>query len=84
MRLPALVWALLATLPLTAGAWTAVQVGARAAKVAADGTYVRVDSFNTFRAQLTLQQTVQQGREAWRDSLIAQLYRACQRHGDCP
>lgn len=84
LKLPRLVWVLVALVPLLTWATAAARSSAAAAKAAADGTYVRRDTFDAFRSQLTVQDAVRAGRDAWRDSVLAQLYRACQHDGKCP
>lgn len=79
LKLPRLVWLLIALVPLLAWATGAARSTAAAAKAAADGTYVRKDTFDVFRNQLELRDA----RNAWRDTILAQLYRACQKDGKC-
>lgn len=68
VKLPRWAWIGLALIPLAAAAASVIH----GAKVAADATYVRRDSFAVYRAG-----------QSWKDTALAQLWRACIHEGRC-
>lgn len=75
LRLPWWVWTAIALFPLLVGVRAAA--GVIVTKPQADSLYVRRDTFALYRIE-------QHGTQAWRDSVLAQLQRACQHRGECP
>lgn len=77
LKLPRWAWIALVAIPVAAAAMSAVhtvktKADALVTRVQADSVYVRRDSFAVYRAGNT-----------WKDTALAQLWRACIREGKC-